>query len=99
MAINIGTQAVEAIRELKDSAHLARLVEGLGQVALKRLIASVASPVEQRVAQTSHAHGVWETYEAIEAAYRGVMPSQLTPPGLPATLGNRRGKVNEDAAA
>lgn len=98
MAINITNEGIAAVHELKDSSHMGRLIETLGQVALKRVIASVASPVEQRIAQTSHAHGVWELYEALEAAYQDVKPSQLAAP-LPPTIGAaaRRGRVAETA--
>lgn len=97
MAINIGTQAHEAIKELKDSSHMRRFVEAFGQVALKRLIASVATPVDQRVAATSHAHGIWELWEAVQAAYDGVLPSQIALPELPPTLSEGRNKGRSNA--
>jgi hypothetical protein len=99
VAINIGSVAVEAIKELKDSAHLGRLIDALGQIAQKRALAALSAPAEQRIAQTSHAHGVWETYEALKAAYEGVLPSQVSLPALPPTVGAaaraRATKTNE----
>lgn len=88
MAINLGTPAVEAIKELREHPAMGRFVDELGQIVVKRALGALsAQTIEQHALQGAHAQGIREVWEAIAAAYEGVTPAQVKAKPLPATIG------------
>lgn len=93
MSINIGTEAVNAVVELRNSNDFGRLVSALGTVTQTRMLGSMSAPIEHRVDATAYARGMYDLWEALHAAYTGVQLSQVRPePFAAQAQGNRRVK-------
>jgi hypothetical protein len=87
MAINIGSQAVNAIQELRGNRDFERMIDGLGDVVQTKMQRSMDVPSDQRIDQTAHARGMWDVWEALHAAYHNLIPAQVKPP--PRTMGRK----------
>ncbi len=87
MSINIGSEAVNAVIELRGSRDFERLIVALGVLTQTRMIGAMNSPVDHRMDATAYARGMFDLWEAMEAARLGVQISQVKPGPL-----NRRGK-------
>lgn len=90
MSINIGTEAVNAVIEMRNNPQFDRLVTALGVVTQTRMLGAMGSPVETRTDATAYARGMYDLWEALHAAYNNVAISLVKPPAL----GKR---VKEDA--
>jgi len=82
MSINIGTDAVKAVIEMRDSSDFGRLVAALGTVTQTRVLGAMSAPIEHRVDATAYARGMYDLWEALHAAFTGVQLSQVRPEPL-----------------
>lgn len=82
MAINIGNEAVKAISELRGNPDFARMLDALDITVRDLIYASIRTPVEQRVHQTSMFFGMQELIDGMSMAYQDKKSGQLdkTPP-------------------
>lgn len=86
MAINIGNDAVKAIQDLRGNPDFAKLIDALKITVRDLMYASISSPEDKRLRQTSVVEGMREMLDGIEMAFDGKLHSQLTkvaPPGNP----------------
>ena len=98
MAINLGTQAIEAVRELREHPAMRRFVDGFEQATMRHVMGALsATSIEQRALQGAHAQGIFEVWESIKAAFEDIKPSQVKMQPLGPTLGAARGRRTEDA--
>jgi hypothetical protein len=90
MAINLGNEAVRAIKELQGNPDFAKLLQALEQVVQTRIYASINAPIDMRVQQTAHVQGMHELVESMQSALQGVLPSQLARPPVVKPAGKTR---------
>jgi hypothetical protein len=92
--INIGTPAVEAIKELRGNPHFEEMIGALGVIAQKTMLAALmTTDTQSRSDATAHARGVYELWGAMAMAHAGLHPSQLKLPALPVPEPTK-GRVN-----
>jgi hypothetical protein len=91
VSINIGTEAVSAVVELRGSRDFERLTTALGVLTQTRMLGALNSPVDHRMDATAYARGMYDLWEALEAARLGVQISQVKPQPL------GRGRANTNA--
>jgi hypothetical protein len=94
MSVNIGTPAVQAIKELQGNRHAEDMIAALGVFAQTAMLSALRSPPDQRVDQTSYARGMYDLWTAMHAAYCNLNPGRVEPPPLVSGLGKPREKVN-----
>jgi hypothetical protein len=83
LSINIGTEAVTAVQELRNNRDFDRLISALGQLTQTRVLGAIATPqIEHRVDATAYARGMYDLWEALHAAYFGIQLSQVKPQPL-----------------
>jgi hypothetical protein len=82
MSINIGTPAVEAIRELRGVPQFEHLLDALGAIVQLRLLSACDTEPSLRTHATSHARGMYELWVAMHAAHSGLHQAQVKPPAL-----------------
>jgi hypothetical protein len=84
LSINIGTEAVTAVQELRNNRDFERLVSALGVLTQTRVLSSAMSQVDNRVDATAYARGMYDLWEALHAAYTGLQLSQVKPAAMTA---------------
>lgn len=82
MSLNMGTEAVTAVHELRSNRDFDRFVTALGVLTQTKLLGAVASQVDVRTDATAYARGMYDLWEAIHSAYTGTAISQVKPPPL-----------------
>lgn len=82
MSINIGTEAVNAVIELRGNRDFERLVVALSVITQNRVLGAIAAQPDIRTDATAYARGMYDLWEAIEAARLGVQISQVKPPPM-----------------
>jgi hypothetical protein len=92
VSINIGTEAVNAVIELRANRDFERLLTALSVLTQTRMLGAMNSPVDHRTDATAYARGMYDLWEAMEAARLGVQISQVKPPPL-----TRRAKEDVNA--
>lgn len=90
MAINIGNDAVAAVQELRGNPDFAKLMDALNIAVRDLIYASLKSPVDQRVHQTSFHLGMQELLDGLSMAFEGKLASQLNKAAPPASPKFRR---------
>lgn len=94
MAINIGNDAVRAVQELRGNPDFAKLLDALDIQVRDLIYASIRSPVDQRVHQTSMFFGMQELLDGITMTFEDKKAAQLAkapPPGSPKFRRNNDG--------
>ncbi len=74
MSINLGTQALDAIRAMRGTTHWETFCAALEELARGKLHAALESPVENRVDATGYARGIHDIHHAVAAANLLVNP-------------------------
>jgi hypothetical protein len=77
--INIGTDSVEAIKELRGNRDFAKLLDALETVINAKVYEAGRAPVEQRIDQTAYAAGMFDLWRSLHATHAGLHPSQVKP--------------------
>jgi hypothetical protein len=90
VSVNVGTEAVTAIQELRGNPHFARLVAALEVFTVTRMLAAQETAPELRVDATAYARGFYHLWQAMQSAYAGQHMSQVKP------TSTRGGKVTAD---
>ena len=78
--INIGNEAVLAIKELRGNRHFDALVESLWVLVQTKMFEAAKTPPADRIDRTSYATGMYELWGSVYAAYAEIPPSQVKPP-------------------
>jgi hypothetical protein len=91
MSVNLGTEAVQAIYELRSEPQFARFVDAFGDYAQTQMMRSMGA--ENRVDATAYARAIYEIWVAIASAHTGKHQTQVKPPSM------TRGKVVETTLA
>jgi len=82
MSINIGTEAVSAVQELRNNHDFERLIAALGVLTQTRVLSAIASQVDHRCDATAYARGMYDLWEGLHAALMGIPISQVKPQPL-----------------
>lgn len=82
MSINIGTEAVNAVIELRGNRDFERLIVALSVLTQNRMLGAISAQVDVRTDATAYARGMYDLWEAIEAARLGLQISQVKPPPM-----------------
>lgn len=90
MSVNVGTEAVVAIQELRGNPHFARLLAALETFTVTRMLAAQDTAPDMRVDATAYARGFYHLWQAMASAYSGQHMSQVKP------TSTRGGKVTAD---
>lgn len=85
MSINIGSEMMGAIVELRGNRDFEVLLDALANFVQKVEDNALAAPVEQRVDHTAYARGMLDIWEGFRAAYLGVNPTKVKPNQKPRT--------------
>jgi hypothetical protein len=93
MSVNIGSEAVNAIQELRGNAHFERLVAALGVFAQTRMLAAMETDPTMRTDATAHARGMYHLWQALHSAHAGLHMSQVKPPPLAKNARTAAGNV------
>ncbi|HEY1491979.1 MAG TPA: hypothetical protein VGF35_05090 [Steroidobacteraceae bacterium] len=93
MSVNIGTDGVQAVQELRGNREFERLLDALEIVAGKFHLSAIDSPPEFRVDQTAYARGMIELWQALRAAWDGTKPNTVKP-SLGKAVGRTTGSGN-----
>ena len=79
MSVNIGSDAVNAIHELRGNKDFENLLAALGQFTQLRVFAAVETAVDTRVDASAHARGMYHLWQAMHSAFTGLHMSQVKP--------------------
>jgi hypothetical protein len=77
--INIGSDAVAAIRKLRDVPAFNELIEALNVIAQNKVFEARKAPPDMRVHATSYADGMYDLWASVHAAHAELLPSQVKP--------------------
>lgn len=91
MSVNLGSDAIGAIHELRGNHHFETLISAFGVFAQQLSFRSLGS--EKREDATAYARGIYEVWVAMHAAHTGLHQTQVKPPSL------AKGKVVETSNA
>lgn len=80
--INIGNDAVNAIKQLRGNRDFDDLITALGVVVQTKVFQSLTTPSGERVDATAYAKGAYELWAAIHATHADLHPSQVKPPKM-----------------
>lgn len=78
MSINLGTAAIEAIKELRTTSSWGVFLAAFEDVVRSKLHAALDSPVENRVDATGYARGLSDLHSGLSAATQMVNPRQVS---------------------
>lgn len=81
MTLNIGTPAVEAVKELRNSAAFQTVLEGLEEQTRVAMNRALESTPEFRMDLVGYARGVRDVWIALKSAATGIAPNQVKKPG------------------
>jgi len=83
VSVNLGNDAIAAIKELRGNPHFETLVSALGAFAQNMVLAAGDADVVSRVDKTAYARGMYHVWQAMHAAHMDLHMSQvkLPPPG------------------
>lgn len=82
MALNIGTPAVEAARELRGSPQFDTIMESLRKLTVDNMNRALESAPEHRADQVGYARGLRDVLVALESATTGIPVNQVKKPGM-----------------
>ena len=90
MSINLGNEAMAALRELSGSSQGRAILAGFQLAARQTLFAGLHSAVDVRVDQTAYARAVDDMAVAVEAALTGAN-TRLVTRQAPSKTGSKMG--------
>jgi len=91
VSVNLGNDAISAIKELRGNSHFENLVAHLGAFAQNMVLASCDADVTTRVDKTAYARGFYHMWQAIHAAHADLHMSQVKmapPKGVKGAMAN-----------
>lgn len=80
MSLNIGPDAINAIRELRNNEHFQTLMVELGRMVRQKCDVVLESPPEFRVDSTAYARGLRDVWVAVQGAALNVSPRAMSLP-------------------
>ncbi len=82
MSVNLGSEAVTAIKELRGNPHFERFLDAYEVFAQNMMISSLDADVTTRVDKSAYARGFLHTWQAMHSAFREthVSQSKMTAP-------------------
>jgi hypothetical protein len=80
VSVNLGNDAIAAIKELRGNNHFETLIAALGVFSQNMYISAMDSDVTTRVDKSAYARGMYHVWQAMHAAYADVHMSQAKLP-------------------
>lgn len=80
MSINLGTEAIESLRTLRDSEAWAMFRAGLDEQLRKSMNAALDAPPDEREVALGYARALRDLHMALKSATEGVQLSRVDRP-------------------